>query len=78
MASRGMQPGFLNAGGPRGAVSGPKRPEASSALGRFFENEVFAKEKRPGNLIILWGAGFFVAGVTLFRTVGKELFVPVI
>ncbi|KAK0523028.1 hypothetical protein OC834_004200 [Tilletia horrida] len=80
MASRGgMQPGFLNAsraGGP--GSRGPARPQPTSALGRFWQNEVLAPEKRPGNLVILYSAGFFAAGVTLFRTLGKDIFVPVI
>ncbi|CAD6892357.1 unnamed protein product [Tilletia controversa] len=73
MASRGMQPGFLN------SSRGPARPaQSSSAWSRFLQNEILAPEKRAGNLLVLYGAGFFAAGVTLFRTVGADLFVPVL
>ncbi|KAE8212383.1 hypothetical protein CF319_g5998 [Tilletia indica] len=77
MASRGMQAGFLN--NPRSGAAGGRggRPQSSSAFGRFLQNEIFAEEKRPGNLVILYGVGFFAAGVTLLRTVGTDLLVPV-
>ncbi|KAK0553633.1 hypothetical protein OC846_000493 [Tilletia horrida] len=77
MASRGMQPGFLNAKGP-GGRGAPARPQAGNSVVRFLQDEVFAPEKRPGNIVIAYGTIFFAASIGLIRTLGPDLLVPIV
>lgn len=67
-----MQPGFLNSGrrGP------PPAPKSSNPLVRFWREEIVNPEKAGGNIAIAWGVGVALAGVTLIRTLGKDLLVP--
>ncbi|KAJ7763133.1 hypothetical protein DFH07DRAFT_812854 [Mycena maculata] len=46
-----------------------------TAFGRFLREEIFAPEKRGGNLSLLTGIGMFVGGILAVRTWG-ELMLP--
>lgn len=67
------QPGFLNASGRRGPAPPPK---SSNPLVRFWNEEIVNPEKQPGNMAIAWGVAVALAGITVIRTVGKDLLVP--
>jgi len=46
-----------------------------SAFARFLREEIFAADKRSGNLSLLTGVGMFVGGILAVRTWG-DMMVP--
>lgn len=74
-APPGSGPAYVPKTNARAAVV-PAVPEDESAFGRFLRKEVFAQEKRAGNISILTGVSMFIGGIVVARTWG-ELIVPV-
>lgn len=74
MARRTPQPSSRAAAAPSYIQSRPDPNEG--AFSRFLRTEVWAPEKRAGNISLLVGVGMFVGGIVGVRTFGDAL-VPI-
>ncbi|QRW19803.1 hypothetical protein RhiXN_01209 [Rhizoctonia solani] len=68
MASRSRQPAFL-------PPAGPDVDPNEGRFSRFMRTEVWAADKRAGNLSLLTGTGLFFGSIVLVRNFG-DLLIP--
>ncbi|QRW05874.1 hypothetical protein RhiLY_04873 [Ceratobasidium sp. AG-Ba] len=68
MSGRSRQPAYLT-------QSGPVHDPNEGAFARFMRTEVWAADKRAGNLSLLTGVGLFFGSIVVVRNFG-ELLIP--
>ncbi|CEL52738.1 hypothetical protein RSOLAG1IB_11081 [Rhizoctonia solani AG-1 IB] len=68
MASRSRQPAFLT-------QAGPDVDPNEGGFSSFMRTEVWAADKRAGNLSLLTGVGLFFGSIVLVRNFG-DLLIP--
>ncbi|KAH7330560.1 hypothetical protein B0J17DRAFT_678598 [Rhizoctonia solani] len=68
MAPRSRQPAYLT-------HAGPGADTDEGAFSSFMKNEVWAADKRAGNLSLLTGVGLFLGSIVLVRNFG-DLLIP--
>ncbi|KAJ1310659.1 hypothetical protein OPQ81_009188 [Rhizoctonia solani] len=68
MASRSRQPAYLT-------HVGPDADANDGTFASFMKNEVWAADKRAGNLSLLTGVGLFFGSIVLVRNFG-DLLIP--
>jgi hypothetical protein len=57
----------------RGYSGGSSNSGSGNFFTRFLREEIFAQDKRPGNIDILISTGLFVATVVFLQNYGAEL-----
>lgn len=61
----------------KGFLAPERRAKPSQSwLKRFWNTQIVAADKRPGNLNIAWGVGIFATGVIFARTIAADVLVP--
>ncbi|KAG8713646.1 hypothetical protein FRC11_011547 [Ceratobasidium sp. 423] len=68
MASRSRQPAYLT-------HAGPEADADEGVFSSFMKNEVWAADKRAGNISLLTGVGLFLGSIVLVRNFG-DLLIP--
>lgn len=68
MSSRSRQPTYITHAGPGDVLE-------EGAFAKFMRTEVWAPEKRTGNLSLLTGVGLFFGSIVLVRNFG-DLLIP--
>ncbi|EUC65730.1 transmembrane protein, putative, partial [Rhizoctonia solani AG-3 Rhs1AP] len=68
MASRSRQPTYIT-------HVGPDADANEGAFSSFMKNEIWAADKRAGNISLLTGVGLFLGSIILVRNFG-DLLIP--